>query len=146
MIKKILLATAVLTTLSGCGHKQKHYVADMQHMSDFQKMIGDRVMFELNSSALDAEATKTLKQQACFLKDHDMYMITVEGHCDERGTRDYNLALGKKRAEAVKSFLVAQGVDAGRIKTISYGKERPAVLGHNEEAWAKNRRAVSVIK
>ncbi|HJK86574.1 MAG TPA: peptidoglycan-associated lipoprotein Pal [Candidatus Megaira endosymbiont of Nemacystus decipiens] len=146
MIKKILLASVVLTALSGCGYKNKMYKADSKHLMDFQQMIGDRVLFDLNSAAITHTAAKTLKKQADFLKTHDMLMITVEGHCDERGTKAYNLALGEKRAKAVKDYLVAQGIEEMRITTVSYGKERPAVLGHDAEAWAKNRRSVVVIK
>ena len=107
--------------------------------------IGDRVFFEYDSSALSAEAKATLSAQAAFLAGNPSVTITVEGHCDERGTREYNLALGERRATAARDYLVAQGVNAARIKTISYGKERPAAVGSNEEAWAKNRRSVTVL-
>ena len=108
--------------------------------------IGDRVLFDFDSSALSADAKSTLAAQAAFLKQNPAVRITVEGHCDERGTREYNLALGDRRASAARDYLVAQGIDAARIKTLSYGKERPAVIGSNETAWAQNRRAVSVIR
>ena len=108
--------------------------------------IGDRVLFDFDSSALSADAKATLGAQAAFLKQNPAVRITVEGHCDERGTREYNLALGDRRASAARDYLVAQGIDAARIKTISYGKERPAVIGSNDTAWAQNRRAVSVIR
>ncbi|MBF0629230.1 MAG: peptidoglycan-associated lipoprotein Pal [Magnetococcales bacterium] len=97
-----------------------------------------RVYFDLNSSIIDAQASNVLAQNARWLGKRN---VTVEGHCDERGTREYNLALGQKRADAAKQYLVSQGVDASRIKTVSYGKERPLVNGHNESAWSKNRRA-----
>ncbi len=104
----------------------------------------DRVFFAYDSSAIDAESVKTLTRQVSYLKAHDKLKVTIEGHCDERGTREYNLALGERRANAVKSYLVKAGVNAKRITTISYGKERPAVIGNNEEAYAENRRAVTV--
>ena len=108
--------------------------------------IGDRVFFDYDSSALSAEAKATLSAQAAFLASNPSVTITVEGHCDERGTREYNLALGERRATAARDYLVAQGVNAARIKTISYGKERPSFIGSNPYAYSKNRRAVSIIR
>ena len=108
--------------------------------------IGDRVFFDYDSSALSAEAKATLSTQAAFLASNPSVTIIVEGHCDERGTREYNLALGERRATAARDYLVAQGVNAARIKTISYGKERPSFIGSNPYAYSKNRRAVSVIR
>ena len=108
--------------------------------------IGDRVFFDYDSSALGAEAKAILAAQAAFLAANPAVTITVEGHCDERGTREYNLALGERRATAARDYLVAQGVNAARIKTISYGKERPSFIGSNPYAYSKNRRAVSVIR
>jgi peptidoglycan-associated lipoprotein len=106
----------------------------------------DRVFFSFDSSELGADAQETLRKQAAWMATNAGVAITVEGHCDERGTREYNLALGDRRAESVKSFLVSLGVAASRIDTISYGKERPEALGSNEEAWAQNRRGVSMVK
>ena len=108
--------------------------------------IGDRVFFNYDSSALSDDAKATLSAQAAFLSANPAVKITVEGHCDERGTREYNLALGDRRATAARDYLVAQGVDAARIRTISYGKERPSFIGSNPYAYSKNRRAVSVIR
>ena len=108
--------------------------------------IGDRVFFDYDSSALSDEAKATLSAQAAFLAANPSVTISVEGHCDERGTREYNLALGERRATAARDYLVAQGVNAARIKTISYGKERPSFIGSNPYAYSKNRRAVSVIR
>lgn len=108
--------------------------------------IGDRVLFDFDSSALSDAAKSTLAAQAAFLNSNPSVRITVEGHADERGTREYNLALGERRASAARDYLVAQGIDSARIKTISYGKERPEVVGSNDSAWAQNRRAVSVIR
>ena len=107
--------------------------------------IGDRVLFDTNGSDLSPAARSTLEKQAAWMKKYTAVTVTIEGHCDERGTREYNLALGERRATATKNYLVALGIAAGRIKTISYGKERPAVVGSNEAAWAQNRRAVTVV-
>ena len=107
--------------------------------------VGDRVFFDYDKSVIAAAAEKTLKRQAAWLKQFPSVSVTVEGHCDERGTREYNLALGERRATAVKNFLVALGIDSSRIATISYGKERADALGHSEAAWAQNRRGVTVV-
>ncbi len=108
--------------------------------------IGDRVHFDFDSYALNLLSKEVLRRQAAFLGRNPSVRITIEGHADERGTREYNLALGESRAAAARDFLVAQGVNPSRIKTISYGKERPAAIGSNENAWKQNRRAVSVIQ
>jgi len=113
---------------------------------DFVANVGDRVFFAFNKSDVSADARGTLDKWVAFLKKYPSDNLTVEGHCDERGTVEYNLALGDRRATAIKNYLVAQGVDAGRLKTISYGKSRPAVMGHDEAAWAQNRRGVGVIQ
>ena len=112
---------------------------------DFIVNVGDRVFFAFNKSNLDAKAQETLDKQAAWLQKYPAVNILVAGHCDERGTREYNLALGERRANAAKDYLVSKGIAANRIKTISYGKERPAVLGSNEWAWAQNRRSVTEI-
>ncbi len=112
---------------------------------EFIVEVGDRVFFGYDAYDLTTEAQDTLSRQAEWLASYPSSSILVEGHADERGTREYNLALGERRANAVKNYLVALGVDAGRIETISYGKERPAVVGSNEGAWSRNRRGVSVI-
>jgi peptidoglycan-associated lipoprotein len=112
---------------------------------DFVKNVGDRVFFDYDKASLKPEGKDQLTKWVAFLKQYPNDQLTVEGHCDERGTREYNLALGEKRASAVKEFLVANGVAATRRKTVSYGKERPAVLGSNEAAYAQNRRGVGVI-
>jgi len=115
-------------------------------IEEFQQTVGDRVFFDFDKYDLKPEARAQLEQQAAWLKSYPQYRITIEGHCDERGTREYNLALGERRANAVKNYLVALGIDPNRITTISYGKERPEVLGSNEAAWAQNRRAVTVLQ
>jgi peptidoglycan-associated lipoprotein len=107
--------------------------------------VGDRVFFGFDKFDLTPEARATLDRQASWLNQYPRVTVTVEGHADERGTREYNLALGERRANSVKNYLLARGVDANRIATISYGKERPAVLGSNEASWAQNRRGVTVV-
>ncbi|MCR9257597.1 MAG: peptidoglycan-associated lipoprotein Pal [Alphaproteobacteria bacterium] len=107
--------------------------------------IGDRVFFAFDKSNLTAESRATLEKQAAWLTQHPQVTVIIEGHADERGTREYNIALGDRRATSARDYLISLGVDAGRITTISYGKERPAVAGSNEEAWGQNRRAVSVV-
>jgi peptidoglycan-associated lipoprotein len=107
--------------------------------------VGDRVFFDFDKSDLKPEARRQVERWAAFLKQYPNATVTVEGHCDERGTREYNLGLGERRAAAAKNYLVAQGIDARRVATISYGKERPAVLGSNEAAWSQNRRGVLVV-
>lgn len=108
----------------------------------------DRVFFNFDSASLSPKAQDELKQIASFIKSNksDIHGITIEGHCDERGTREYNLALGERRAVAAKKYLVGMGIKANTISTISYGKERPVDPAHNEAAWAKNRRAVVVLR
>ena len=107
--------------------------------------IGDTVLFGYDSSQLSADAMATLDAQAALLNAKPSFRVKVEGHADERGTREYNLALGERRASAARDYLVAKGVDGSRIRIVSYGKERPAAVGSNEEAWAKNRRSVTVL-
>jgi peptidoglycan-associated lipoprotein len=108
--------------------------------------VGDRVFFGYDQYDLTAEARTTIEHQAQWLKTYPSVTVMVEGHCDERGTREYNLALGEKRATAVRNYLVANGVEPSRLQTISYGKERPAVLGSDETSWAQNRRGVLVVQ
>ena len=112
---------------------------------ELKTQVGDRVLFAFDKSDISPEAKAILTRQAAFMQKYPSATFTIEGHCDERGTREYNLALGERRATSAKNALVALGVAAGRLQTISYGKERPAVVGHNEAAWAQNRRAVTVV-
>ena len=107
--------------------------------------VGDRVFFDFDRYNLKPPARRILEKQAVWLKKYSKVTITVEGHTDERGTREYNLALGDRRANSTKDYLISLGIDPNRIKTISYGKERPVALGSNEAAWAQNRRAVTVV-
>jgi peptidoglycan-associated lipoprotein len=113
--------------------------------ASFVENAGDRVFFETNSSVVTSEGRATIERQAKWLAENSMVNVVIEGHADERGTREYNLALGERRANAAKDVLIASGVNASRITTITYGKERPAVLGSNEQAWSQNRRAVTVL-
>ena len=107
--------------------------------------VGDRVFFDLDKSDLKPEARTTAESVATWMNSYPAVAVTIEGHADERGTREYNLALAERRANSVRDYLVALGVDSNRLSTISYGKERPAVLGSNEDAWAQNRRGVFIV-
>lgn len=112
---------------------------------DLEVNVGDRVLFGYDSTTLDEQAQETLRRQAAWLSDYPDLVVTIEGHADERGTREYNLALGDRRANAAKAYLVALGVDQGRLLTISYGAERPENPNSDETAWAENRRAVTHV-
>jgi len=112
---------------------------------DFAVNVGDVVHFQVDSAALTPEAQNILRNQATWLNQYPQYTITIEGHADERGTREYNLALGAKRAISVRSFLASQGVNASRIRTISYGKERPIATCDDISCWSQNRRAQTVL-
>ncbi len=112
---------------------------------DLELSVGDRVYFDFDSAVLSPVATETLDRQGAWLRQFPNIVVTVEGHADERGTREYNLAIGDRRATAVKNYLLALGVQADRILTISYGEERPADAGNDETAWANNRRSVTVV-
>lgn len=107
--------------------------------------MSDRILFDTDRFNVDSQDQVVLQSQAQWLAQHPNARITIEGHADERGTRDYNLALGERRANAAKNYLASLGVSPGRMTTVSYGKERPEALGSNEAAWAQNRRAVSVV-
>jgi peptidoglycan-associated lipoprotein len=111
----------------------------------FNVNVGDRVFFAFDSSSLDGVAQDTLARQAQWLASNPQTTVTIEGHADERGTREYNLALGARRAQAARDFLLSQGVAGQRMRTVSYGKERPVALGSDEASWAQNRRAVTVV-
>jgi peptidoglycan-associated lipoprotein len=110
-----------------------------------REVASDTVHFALDQYDIDPEARSILDSQAAWLVAHPEARITIEGHCDERGTREYNLGLGDRRANAAKNYLAARGVSATRITTISYGKERPLALGSDEGSWAQNRRAVTIV-
>jgi peptidoglycan-associated lipoprotein len=112
---------------------------------DFSINVGDRVYFLVDQSTLTPEAQETLRRQAAWLKQYPNVSIQVEGHADERGTREYNIALSARRATATREFLIAQGVTGSRISSIAYGKERPVALCDAEQCWSQNRRSVTVI-
>jgi len=112
---------------------------------DFVVNVGDRVFFETDSTDLTVVSRTTLDRQAAWLKRYPRYAITIEGHADERGTREYNIALGARRADVSRAYLVAQGVGANRFRTISYGKERPVAVCNDISCWSQNRRAVTVV-
>jgi peptidoglycan-associated lipoprotein len=112
---------------------------------DFAVNVGDIVYFSTDSSDLTPEATNTLRKQAQWLKQYAQFSITIEGHADERGTREYNIALGAKRAQTVRNFLAQNGIAAARIRTISYGKERPVAVCDDISCWSQNRRAQTVL-
>ncbi|MBK9081658.1 MAG: peptidoglycan-associated lipoprotein Pal [Rhizobiales bacterium] len=120
-------------------------VASPGSVQDFAQNVGDRVFFETDSTELTAAAQATLDKQATWLNQYGRYAFTVEGHADERGTREYNFALGARRSEAVKNYLAARGVAAGRMRTTSFGKERPVAVCDDISCWSQNRRAVTVL-
>ena len=137
---------------SGSGDKMAHKMTtetapakEMTLAEKFQVDVGDRVFFDFDKFNIKPDQRKTLDRQVAWLKAHPEVLVTIEGHTDERGTREYNLALGERRANSVKDYLVLQGISAKRLKTVSYGEERPVALGSNEAAWAQNRRAVTVV-
>ncbi len=130
---------------SSVDKKKSLFAQAKQTAADKLIAVGDRVLFDYDSAKLDSSAKIMLDAQSRFLRANTDLNFIVEGHCDERGTREYNLALGEQRATAVRDYLVIQGIDPDRIKVISYGKEKPAVVGSNGMAWSKNRRAVTVI-
>ncbi len=133
------------TSSSTVDKKKSLFAQAKQTAADKLISVGDRVLFDYDSAKLDSSAQILLDSQSRFLRSNADLNFIVEGHCDERGTREYNLALGEKRASAVRDYLVIQGIDPDRIKVISYGKEKPAVVGSNSMAWSKNRRAVTII-
>ncbi|RJF80750.1 peptidoglycan-associated lipoprotein Pal [Oleomonas cavernae] len=106
---------------------------------------GDSVFFDTDSSTLTSEGQRTLQAQAAWLAKYPAVTLTVEGHCDERGTREYNLALGERRANSARAYLISLGVDANRLQTVSYGKDRPFAVGSDETSWAQNRRGFSRV-
>jgi peptidoglycan-associated lipoprotein len=152
---KIALVSALALSLSACAKKKVEELPPAPppqtgpvpgSRADFLAQAGtDTIYFGTDGYDVDAEDQATLAKQAQWLAKFPNVAVTVEGHCDERGTREYNLALGERRANAAKNYLVQQGVSASRISVISYGKERPVATGSNEQAWARNRRAVTIV-
>jgi peptidoglycan-associated lipoprotein len=157
---KTLGALAALALLSACASKPADTGNAMSNSTtapmapsivpgsqeDLVANVGDRVFYEFNQSVLSDEAQATLTKQATWLGKYPNVTVQLAGNCDERGTEEYNLALGNRRANAARDFLVAKGVSTSRITTISYGKDRPVALGSNEQAWAQNRNAITSVK
>ena len=155
---KILISVAVAgLTLAGCASTTQPAstststgsAAAATTSSSAQYLVqnvGDRVFFQTDQSNLDGSARATLRNQAQWLSQNSSVNLIIEGHADERGTREYNLALGARRANAVRDFLISEGVNGSRLQTISYGKERPVSLCSEEACWSKNRRAVATIR
>ena len=139
-----ILEDLINTPLGGPSSASASSSIEPGSQEDLIINVGDRVFFAYDSAELDADAQELLLYQASWFKEHDILSITIEGHCDERGTREYNLALGEKRAQAVKNYLNGLAVFPV-INTLSYGKERPAVVGSNEGAWSQNRRSVTQV-
>ena len=146
----LLAACAAPNYTSGFGSASSSVAAGSSGGSASAKYlvenVGDRIFFTIDQSILDASARGTLVRQAEWLNQNGGINLTIEGHADERGTREYNLALGARRANAVRDFLISQGVNASRVQTISFGKERPVSLCAEESCWSKNRRSVSTIR
>ena len=149
---KAFAAIAALMFIAACSNNNEQAAAPAGatvspgSVADFRQNVGDRVYFDTDASTVREDGRQTLNKQAAWLKQYANYQVTIEGNCDERGTREYNLALGERRATSVRQYLIAQGVPAARIKTISYGKERPDVVGSDEASWARNRRGVTALQ
>ena len=146
------LAAVIIGVLAiaGCAKQQPDQTAMggaavPGSQQDFIVNVGDRVFFESDSSELTPQGRETLDKQAQWLNQYNRYAFTVEGHADERGTREYNIALGARRAQTVQAYLVSRGVMAQRMHTISYGKERPVAVCNDISCWSQNRRAVTVL-
>lgn len=150
-MKKLLSLFCAIVALSGCssltsdGGLFSGPDCESRLAREFVENTTDTVYFAFDSSVLSAESRAALDTQVEWLKNHEDVDVVIQGHCDDRGTREYNMALGERRANAVKQYLVSNGIAENRIATRSFGKERPAVLGNNEEAWAQNRRAITVV-
>jgi peptidoglycan-associated lipoprotein len=137
--------------LSACANKPAQDslasagVATPGSQQDFVVNVGDRVFFEVDSSELTMQARATLDKQAQWLQNYGNYAFTIEGHADERGTREYNIALGARRAQSVRDYLASRGISAQRMRTVSFGKERPVAICNDISCWSQNRRAVTVL-
>ena len=140
-------STSTTSDVSSSGETETTESASIEPGSqeDLIVNVGDRVFFNYDSAELDTDAQELLQDQVAWLKQYSDVSVIIEGHCDERGTREYNLALGEKRAQSVKNYIINLGISADRVSTISYGKERPAVVGSNDGAWAQNRRSVTTV-
>ena len=148
-LKNILLVVFATLTLSACSTAKKSsdlgdVYTGKETVEYLASGVPDRVFFATNKSSLTTAARETLRKQATYLRKNKNLNVTIEGHADERGTREYNLALGERRANAAKDYLMTYGISSNRISVLSYGKERPVDSGSNPLAWSKNRRSVSV--
>ncbi len=150
----VMVALLMTVAIAGCTPKSKLpndasglglNAATPGSAQDFTVNVGDRIFFDTDSTSIRADAQATLDRQAQWLAKYPNYAITVEGHADERGTREYNLALGARRAAATRDYLASRGIPAGKIKTISYGKEKPVAVCDDISCWSQNRRAVTVL-
>jgi peptidoglycan-associated lipoprotein len=147
---KFAVAIAAALTIAACANKPNQPVeggmsAAPGSQQDFVVNVGDRVFFETDSTDLTPQARATLDKQAQWLGQYNRYTFTIEGHADERGTREYNIALGARRSQVVREYLVSRGIEAQRMRTISYGKERPVAVCNDISCWSQNRRAVTVL-
>ena len=148
---KFALALVAVMTIAACANKPADQqagvggVATPGSQQDFVVNVGDRVFFESDQTDLTPTARGTLDKQAQWLQQYNRYSFTIEGHADERGTREYNIALGARRAQTVREYLVSRGIAANRMRTISYGKERPVAVCNDISCWSQNRRAVTVL-
>jgi peptidoglycan-associated lipoprotein len=148
--RAFILGTVIAVGVAGCQPKTQNPAQLGNQVApgsqrDFQVNVGDRIYFQEDQSTLTPEAQETLRRQATWLRQYPQVTTQVEGHADERGTREYNIALSARRATAAREYLVAQGVEPARVSTIAYGKERPVAMCDAESCWSQNRRAVTVI-
>ena len=146
---RLTLALVGALTLAACAETPQDQAAAGRaspgSAQDFVVNVGDRVFFTVDQTDLTAEGRTTLDRQATWLRQYPRYTFTIEGHADERGTREYNIALGARRAASTRDYLLSKGIESGRMRTISYGKERPVAVCNEENCWNQNRRAVTVL-
>jgi len=159
MKMKLIGALSLVALLSACAGNENNGAANGTGASanqagaaapgseaDLVANVGDRVYFDTAASELSSDAKATLDRQAAWLQRYPQATVQIAGNCDDRGTEEYNIALGQRRANAARDYLVARGVSPARISTISYGKDRPTALGDNEQAWQQNRNAITIVK
>jgi peptidoglycan-associated lipoprotein len=148
---KLVAVLGVALSMGACASKNPldgnamASAATPGSQQDFVVNVGDRVFFENDQSDLTPQATATLDRQVQWLQTYNRYAFTIEGHADERGTREYNIALGARRAQSVRAYMTSHGIDGSRLRTISYGKERPVAVCNDISCWSQNRRAVTVL-
>jgi peptidoglycan-associated lipoprotein len=147
---KLAAVLAVALSMGACANKNLGMDANASaatpgSQQDFVVNVGDRVFFESDQTDLSPQAVATLDKQIQWLQTYPRYQFTIEGHADERGTREYNIALGARRAQSVKTYMTSHGIDPSRMRTISYGKERPVAVCNDISCWSQNRRAVTVL-